>query len=307
MEHTKCKNNSIQPKKLTEGQDTIILKISSSENYMRSLLIERRQSKTNIFKNIFKRFHVMMILDIVYLLCLDSWHLPFFKICMAWFVLTNSLVTPIHLSCTGLFIFRFSKDCLYSHWFHNVLPLINRESATDLLKVAFPVASSKRMMPLFPRQLLRVMAVALKLRDISYIKITYWAKSREFWSIVLILLNLPLCPKSVFLKCGCKLQSLVKLITYNKMEQWGLSVLHQSVWFNCSRLDIWTSICVSNIEPDLSMFILDVVQWQTMQMMALLTGNLHSGVNRENYHKQMGKMNSYSAKFNREDRNRRKA
>ena len=44
------------------------------------------------------------------------------------------------------------------------------------------------------------------------------------------------------------------------------------------------------------------IQWQTILMMALLSGNLPFGVKKED-HKQLDRMKSHSAKFNRKDRN----
>lgn len=79
----------------------LVVNVLFSENSMRSLLIERRQSKIKNFKDIFKSFYMMDILDIVYLLCLDSWHLPFFIICI-WLGLCWT-VPFSHLSiCHGL-------------------------------------------------------------------------------------------------------------------------------------------------------------------------------------------------------------
>lgn len=75
-------------------------------------------------------------------LALSRWRTsPVFQnLRMAWFVLINSLITSIHLSCTGLFILRIFEGSIYLFLFHNALLFINREAATDSLQVAFPVA-----------------------------------------------------------------------------------------------------------------------------------------------------------------------
>lgn len=133
---------------------------------MRSLLIERRQSKINIFQEYFQKISQYSTFGYcIYILCGKLTSPSFQNLCMAWFVLINSLITSIHLSCTGLLIFRFFQESLYSFWFHNALPSINREFATDPLLIAFPVAVKGRCLnqkPSFPSQLFRVTAVTLK-------------------------------------------------------------------------------------------------------------------------------------------------